>query len=292
MSADVEPANVLTAVLTPANLALIGWELVRKGEALFEIRVERGAVQLCPVAWFDVRGGADPESWSYHATTAGPNTTETRILSGERVIHVRYAVDPVRPWRGLSPLTWGRRTADLTGMLKQRLGEEARAQVGALLPVPDPKGQDELRRDLAALRGRVSLVKSANQWADPGSPAIRQEWEPRRMGANPPAALDALRSNAGLSILAACGVPVELVRSADGTGQREAWRRFLFGTVAPVAKLVRAELAEKLDTPNLALGFDELRASDLAGRARAFASMVKAGMDVEKAAGIAGLMVE
>ena len=111
-------------------------------------------------------------------------------------------------------------------------------------------------------------------------------------GRKPPPVLDALRSSAGLSVLAACGVAVELVRSADGTGQREAWRRFLFGTVAPVAKLVRAELAEKLDTPDLALGFDELRASDLAGRARAFASMVKAGMDVEKTAGTVGLMVE
>ena len=36
--------------------------------------------------------------------------------------------------------------------------------------------------------------------------------------------------------------------------------------------------------------FSELRASDLSGRARAFQSMVGAGMDISKAAGIAGLM--
>ena len=84
---------------------------------------------------------------------------------------------------------------------------------------------------------------------------------------------------------------MEPIRSADGTGQRKAWRRILFGTVTPVAKLAAAELDEKLDTPNLALGLDEPRASELAGRARAFASMVKAGTDMEAAA-VAGLMLE
>ena len=35
-------------------------------------------------------------------------------------------------------------------------------------------------------------------------------------------------------ILAACGVPPEMLRQSDGTGRREAWRQFLFGSVAPV----------------------------------------------------------
>ena len=43
---------------------------------------------------------------------------------------------------------------------------------------------------------------------------------------------------------------------------------------------------------DIALDWDELRASDIAGRARAFQSMVGAGMDLAKAAGLAGLMVE
>ena len=45
-----------------------------------------------------------------------------------------------------------------------------------------------------------------------------------------------------------------------------------------------------MDTPALALSFNRMFASDLSGRARAFQSMVGGGMDVQKAAALAGLM--
>ena len=90
-------------------------------------------------------------------------------------------------------------------------------------------------------------------------------------------------------MLAACGVPIELVTTADGTGMREGWRRFIFGSVLPLARIVEAELSAKLET-RVRLDFSDLAASDLAGRARAFQSMVGAGMEIEKAAGLAGLM--
>ena len=45
------------------------------------------------------------------------------------------------------------------------------------------------------------------------------------------------------------------VRRGVWTGQREAWRRFLHGSVSPVARLVEAELSAKLDTPDLRLDF-------------------------------------
>ena len=67
--------------------------------------------------------------------------------------------------------------------------------------------------------------------------------------------------------------------------------KLLFATIAPLGRLVVAELAAKLEG-EVALEWDELRASDIAGRARAFQSMVGAGMDPSKAAGLAGLMVE
>lgn len=82
----------------------------------------------------------------------------------------------------------------------------------------------------------------------------------------------AIRSDAGMSIMAACGVSPALVDKADGGGQREAWRRFLQGSLDPAARLVETELAEKLDTPGLSLAFDNLYASDLSGSASATAS--------------------
>ena len=111
-----------------------------------------------------------------------------------------------------------------------------------------------------------------------------------RIGADPPDTLRALRSEVGRAVLGCAGVPVELFEPGQGTGQREAWRRFLFGTVAPVSNIILEELRAKLEVPDLKLGFQELRASDLAGRARGFAQMVQGGMDPAKAAGLSGLL--
>ena len=73
---------------------------------------------------------------------------------------------------------------------------------------------------------------------------------------------------------------------------REAWRRYGHAFLTPIGGIVAAELAEKLDAPGLALDFSALFASDITGRARAFTSMVQAGMDVEKAAALSGLLAE
>ena len=54
---------------------------------------------------------------------------------------------------------------------------------------------------------------------------------------------------------------------------------------------MESELKAKLED-SVTLSWQELRASDLSGRARAFQSMVGGGIDVEKAISIAGLMVE
>ena len=60
-------------------------------------------------------------------------------------------------------------------------------------------------------------------------------------------------------------------------------------TVEPLACLLAAELSAKLEA-EIGLGFSGRFAADLAGRARAFQSMVGAGMELERAAELAGLM--
>ena len=88
-----------------------------------------------------------------------------------------------------------------------------------------------------------------------------------------------------------CGVPVSLVTDADGTSQREAWRRFVMGSVEPLLAILAVEAEAKLE---IRVGFDlsKLWAHDLAGRASSFKAMVTAGMDVAKAAALTGLMSE
>ena len=53
--------------------------------------------------------------------------------------------------------------------------------------------------------------------------------------------------------------------------------------------MVAAELSAKLDT-DITLDFAELQAADIAGRARAFSSMVQSGMALDRAAALSGLL--
>ena len=90
-------------------------------------------------------------------------------------------------------------------------------------------------------------------------------------------------------ILAACGIPPGMFQKMGDSGQREAYRRWVVLVVQPLARLLQSELSSKLEA-GIGIDLGGLYAHDLAGRARAFQSMVGGGMDVSKAAGLAGLM--
>ena len=81
-------------------------------------------------------------------------------------------------------------------------------------------------------------------------------------------------------------MPVDLVVPASGGDARESWRRFLHGTLAPVAGLIAEELSRVGLTGSVDLS--GLGASDLAGRARAYAQLRKAQMPDDQARVICG----
>ena len=92
--------------------------------------------------------------------------------------------------------------------------------------------------------------------------------------------------------MAACGVPPSLAEArTEGGGQRESFRRLIHNTIQPAADLVAQELSEKLERP-FDFSFSRLMSSDLVGRSRAFSQMVRAGMTLESAAGLTGLLVD
>ena len=295
--ARLTPENAATAGLSPACRALIGRDLIRRGESVHAIEVRAGALRLAPVGSWDVRGGPDEAGWWYRVDVFGPSGNETRFLPSGAVLHVRYAVDAARPWYGIGPLGWARATGALAANLEGRLAEEAGGPVGHLLPVPQDGGDGSeadplasLKADLAAGRGRTMLIETTSAGFGEGRQAApAEDWKPRRFGASPPDSLPTLRSDAALAVLAACQVPASLVSDADGTSQREAWRRWAMGPLAGLAAVVEAEIAAKLDQP-VRLDFAGLWAADMAGRASSFKAMVTAGMDPAKAAGLAGLM--
>ena len=100
-----------------------------------------------------------------------------------------------------------------------------------------------------------------------------------------------MNAQATREILAACGLPPALWDAKAATAAREARRQALFGVIAPLGRLVEAELQAKLDG-GMSLSWAELRASDIQGRARAFQSLTGGGMDAARAAGIVGFDAE
>ena len=293
-AARVAPEGPRTRWITPAVLNLAGRELIRRGELPMRLYVRGGSVRGAVAGSWYVHGREhDRGGWRYQLTEYGPSGSRTRWVPADAVVHLQYAFDPARPWLGLSPVQVAAADGRLHANTVAALSEEAGGPRGHLLPVPSDGEEDNLtglRGSIATLKGKLALVETtAAGWGEGKPAAPAEDWKPRRIGANPPDPLRNLRKDSAQSVLAACGVPIELVTTADGTGMREGWRRFIFGSVLPLARIVEAELSEKLET-RVRLDFSDLAASDLAGRARAFQSMVGAGMEIEKAAGLAGLM--
>ena len=291
--ADVSGPGPVLDALTPHCLNVIGRTLIRKGEFVAYLDVIDGMLAIYPASDWDVWG--DHMDWTYRVNLSGPNRTQTRNnVRAESVLHVMYAADPETPWRGVGPIQAARIAGRLSAETAQALADESSGPRGHLLGVPSKDGADDtlssLRGDIRGLRGGLALIESRQTMAeDMGSRTARREWSPDRIGAQPPEAQVRLLEKSTMEVLAACGVPPELVTGGDGTSLRESYRRLLHSTIAPLGRIVEAELRSKVDQ-NIGIGFDSLFASDLSGRARAFQSMVNGGLSVERAASLAGLM--
>lgn len=291
--ATVSPDTAATRALTPATLALIGRELFDRGQAVFEIVVSGGAVSLVPASSWTIEG---TDRWTYRLTIAQPSAVLTRWRDQDAVVHLVYATDVEQPWLASGPVERAATTRQLAAALELRMSQEANGPVGNLLPVPAVEGTSGLQADIKALKGGSVLVPSTQgDWDNEGAggrgSSPQADWQPRRLGVSWPATLEPTRQGVSDHLAAAGGVVGALLRGdSEGTALREAQRQFVNATIKPVAKIIQEELRVKLDTPDLALSFDSLFASDLAGRTRSFQAMVKGGMDVDKAAMLAGLM--
>ena len=245
-----------------------------------------------PAQTHDVTGGPDPSTWEYRLTLGGPSRTETHeFVPATSVLHFRYAVDASTPWRGNGPVQVAALAGRLSAETVRALAEESSGPVGRLLGIP-VDGEDAtvqgLKADIKNAAGRVALLETGD-WGNAGGDT-KVDLKTERFGAEPPASMVELVSVASREIYAACGFNAALWGGSQAASVREAWRLALFGVLSPLGRLVEAELQDKLED-TVSLSWQELRASDLSGRARAFQSMVGGGMAVAEAVSVAGLMV-
>ena len=162
------PPHVQDA-LTPDCLSMIGRALIRRGEILFSVDVSDGKVNLWPAASHDIHGDPDPATWKYRLNMAGPDhQTTIENVPSEQVVHVMYARDPERPWRGYGPLQVAQLAGRLSASTASALADEAGGPRGSFLPMPKDGADattDALRGDIKTANGGMLTVESmASAW--------------------------------------------------------------------------------------------------------------------------------
>ena len=291
MTAEVKSDPIVVDALTPDVLGMIGRALIRKGQIVQYIDTSSSSLKLLPCESHDVAGHPDPSTWRYTCTIGGPDRTYTyNRIPSTGVVHLRYAQDPETAWRGIGPLQSAQLAGRLSAETVASLADESSMPRGGFIGLP-VDGNDTtiaaMRGDIRKAKGQILTVESGD-WDDSG--ATNATYELKRFGAMPPDSMVELLSVASREVYAACGLNPSLFIETQGSGAREAYRQALFGTIAPLGKLVAAELSIKLET-DVVLDWAELRAADIASRARAFQGFVTGGMDITKAAELSGVMV-
>ena len=291
-AAEVGGRPIVADSLNPYLLEMIGRALIRRGELVFMIDTQGGVLRLLPADSWDVDGGPRPDEWRYRVTLSAPSGTETyEQMPASGVVHFRYASEPSRPWRGLGPLGVAALGGRLSAETVLQLANESSGPVGRLLGTPvdgDDATISKLRDDVAKARGRMVFLESGD-WSNAGGGAMAVA-ETHRYGAEPPQSLVNLQEVATREVVMACGLNSGLWHDLGAATAREAYRLALFGVIAPLGRMVEAELTAKLDD-TVTLSWVEMRAADLTGRARAFQSMVLGGMPLADAVAVAGLMM-
>ena len=295
-SATITPP-LAAGAFTPSMRYELGCALVLEGEGVYLIDVvtagDVARIELRRASDWEVRdAGAD---WRYSLTIPGPTEQTTVNVPGAQVFHPRINVSKNEPHRGNGMIAMAGFTGKVLAATEWTLANEMSAPSGYVMPAPVSSLQDsdleKLKEDLRALRGRTSMVPSMSTGWGEGRSGAPSDWQPNRLGGDPPDSLVKLREAAHSEVLASAGVPPNLFGIGNAEGKREALRQYIHTTVDPIADLIAFEARAKLDI-DIKFGFAALHASDVQGRARAFQSLVASGMDIEKAATLSGLLIQ
>ena len=272
--------------VTPGFLAQAMRDLVRFGASRWAIRVRGGEIALERPSMMERTVGGWWATWNLD-----PGKSANEALIDADVCNLRWQAHPQNAWDGLPP--WAGPTGRLAGNLETLLADETNGRRGYVWLLKDFEFSDET--------GRKRLFKVLQSALDrfggnPGDTRIigapsgyalgDANNRPVRIGASPPETLETMRAALPRQILAACGVPPEIIYGSTGVGLRAAHSTFGH-RVAARAVLLAADLSDQLGMP-VSFETPELSRDDLAVRARAFSNLVGGGMseaDARRATG-------
>ena len=245
------------------------------------------------LSWSWHGADADPHGWTAHTIETGPSSSLTREIPYEGLVHLDWSTSPHVPYIGQPATVTAKLTADTAANAELSMGRESSGDVAKIIPAPEgTEGDDSTadvdnddyqvdphagyRKDLVAAKGATMLVESMANNHDMGGNAP-DDWKPRRLGPEPPPGFVEATDQAHRRLLAALGVPVGLATDADGTSQREGYRRWWLTVVDPVVAILEHELSVKLERP-VTLSLDSY-GHDQVSRATVLKKLVEAGVD-------------
>ena len=288
-AADVTAASpTVAAALSPDLLTLIGRSLIRSGELVCYLDTTGGELSIIPAQAHSLTGGPMQSGWQYDFMLSGPTTTQSYTgVSAERMLHFTYSTHPSSPWRGNSPLEVAALAGRLSAATIKTLADESGGPLANLFGVPlpgDDPALEPIRNAIASAHGGVVFLENGDLGASSGAYV---DLVSKRMGASPPEPFVMLAQQASNEVYAACGFNPGLFTTGSADALQNSWRLALFGVIAPLGRKVVAQLNAKLGD-GISLEWEELRSSDVQGRARSLGALVDAGATLESAAAEAG----
>lgn len=273
-----------------ALLANIGYDLGTKGESLFVLDVDpiNGSLRMLRAGDWTVYGGdPNPATWRYLATIPAPSGSVTRQVPAGGAAHFLYLPNARLPWTADAPWERAPMLASLAVEVEAALRDEARQPVQALIPAPlgmSEPAKADMRARVLDRRQLATFVETQMSGFGAGRAAAPQaDYGIKRFKPDPAAPLVSLCKDVPGQVGVLYGIPVVMT---TGTGSetivREAYRRFIATTIAPLARMVGDVLTAALELP-VELDLGPLRSRDVAGIARAVSALVSSGMSIEEA---------
>lgn len=271
------------------------WQLVSHGEACWFIDLDAaGEVRLVPVTHWWHNGGVDNDTWTVTATMAAPSGQRTITAPESMFVRWPWRTDPAQPWRGIGPLDSSRASTELLALSERRHRDIAGSPTGQVLRVgmKGARTTEQSQEDtLAKLGQRISgvsgeVVALVSAELSP-TEASNEAMHNTDIGVHPDATDHAVFRDAWMHVVQACGVPAGLVDPNAASTARESFRLWMGSSVSPMLHKLAMELTAKLGEP-YAFDLADLRLTDLAARARAFAQLVANGVTAAAAASEVG----
>lgn len=272
--------------IPPWLLAWMGRQVGLQGGFVCRIDVSSDGIRLVPGTGSIEAGAGLPETWIWTWTEAGAASSRVYRLRDSEV--VRYCSGGA-PWEIRAGWRNARIATDTVARFERSLRDESNIPTIALVNsgYTDQQAINKFFKLLADARGKVvAAVAEMGTRRTPVGGALQTS---SRIGPAPPEGVIAAYKATRIAVADAVGFPIMLTEGQTGPLVRELFRQWTVAHVAPMVRLLEAELRHKLNSQSLALGLDGLGGMDLSGRSRAMEALIDAGASFETAARAVGL---